>query len=130
MLPNFHRQKYQEFSEIIQQLHHEVAHSNLDLAVLCPKIGELQQFFRQQILPLPEEDVESSYVSRVRSIRTEISKQMRLLEMDMMFLAGARQIATAQTRLLGICDRLQTLIQYCQAILQTPSSESPLEGGS
>jgi len=130
MLPNFHRLKYLEFSEIIQQLHAKAVKDNLDVALLRQKIGELQQLFRQQILPLPEEDVESTYVSRVRSIRTEISKQMRLLEMDMMFLAGARQSSTTQTRLLGICDRLQTLIQYCHAILQTPRSESEGEGGS
>lgn len=130
MLPNFHRQQYLVFSEQIQQVHSQAATSNLDLPTLRASVVNLQQFFRQQILPLKEEEIEDSYASRVRSIRTEMNKQIRLLEMDVTFLRGAKQSATVQTRLLAICDRLQTLIQYCQVMLQTTTSESSGEGGS
>jgi hypothetical protein len=47
-----------------------------------------------------------------------MSKQLRLLAIDVMFLQGARQASTAQTRLQTISDRLTTLIQYCDAIIQ------------
>jgi hypothetical protein len=130
MLPNFHRQQYLEFSERIQHLYSQARASNLDLASFRQQVAGLQQFFRQQILPLSEEDIEETYASRVRSIRTEMNKQMRLLEMDVTFLRSAKQTATTQARLLAICDRLQTLIQYSQVILPTPTSESPGEGGS
>jgi hypothetical protein len=54
----------------------------------------------------------------LQSYQTEISKQLRLLEIDVIFLQGARQASTARHRLDAIGDRLRTLIEYSNAILQ------------
>jgi hypothetical protein len=56
--------------------------------------------------------------SREQSYKTEINKQLRLLEVDMMFLQGAKQLTTLQSRLKNIEERIDTLIRYCQAITQ------------
>ncbi|MFO5470151.1 MAG: heterocyst frequency control protein PatD, partial [Dolichospermum sp.] len=56
--------------------------------------------------------------SREQSYKTEINKQLRLLEVDMMFLQGAKQLTTLQSRLKTIEERIDTLIRYCQAIIQ------------
>ncbi|MBW4584846.1 heterocyst frequency control protein PatD [Aetokthonos hydrillicola Thurmond2011] len=81
----------------------------------------LQQFFQQQIVPL--EDTASPDMEREQSYRTEMSKQLRLLEIDVMFFQAARQASTAKVRIDAIIDRLTTLINYCNAIIEPKGEE-------
>ncbi|MGK7891558.1 MAG: heterocyst frequency control protein PatD [Leptolyngbyaceae cyanobacterium] len=65
--------------------------------------------------------------SRWQSLCTEIHKQLRLAEMDVQFWAAARQSKTALRRGQQLCDRLSTLINYCDAgikLNQQSSSEA------
>jgi hypothetical protein len=110
MYPNC--DKYQELAIFLDQLQTDVTTNKLDVKELQQNLAQLQQFFVQEIAPLPD------ISSREQSYRTEISKQLRLLAVDVMFLQGARQLTTAEMRLKTIGDRLMTLSQYCQAILQ------------
>jgi hypothetical protein len=110
MSPNL--EKYQEFATLLEQVRSDVTKTQLDAPILRQRLSALQQWFIQQIVPLA--DVEY----REQSYQTEMSKQLRLLEIDVMFFQGAKQSATAQARLKTISDRLTTLIQYCYAILQ------------
>jgi hypothetical protein len=106
-------EKYQALATLLEELRLDVTTTQLDTPdELRQRLAALQQMYQQQIVPLTEED------SRVQSYRTEISKQLRLLEIDVMFFQGARQASTVKTRLQTIGDRLTTLIQYCDAILQ------------
>ncbi|AFY32717.1 heterocyst frequency control protein PatD [Calothrix sp. PCC 7507] len=109
---SLNREKYQALANLLGQLHSDATNNLLEAATLRSRLASLQQFFGQQIAPLTEVE------SREQSYRTEISKQLRLLEIDVMFFQGARQQSTAQARLETICDRLTTLVQYCDAILQ------------
>lgn len=105
--------KYQALATSLEELRLDVTTTQLSTPDnLRQRLAVLQQMFQQQIVPLTEED------SRVQSYRTEISKQLRLLEIDVMFFQGARQASTAKARIQTISDRLSTLIQYCDAILQ------------
>ncbi|MEW6499063.1 MAG: heterocyst frequency control protein PatD [Cyanobacteriota bacterium] len=45
-------------------------------------------------------------------------KQMRLLQTDVMLLLSSRRSATSQRRTSEVRNRLNTLIQYCEALLQ------------
>ncbi|MBH8574421.1 heterocyst frequency control protein PatD [Nostocaceae cyanobacterium CENA369] len=106
-------EKYQALATLLEELRLDVTTTQLNTPdELRQRLAALQQMYQQQIVPLTEED------SRVQSYRTEISKQLRLLEIDVMFFQGARQASTVKTRLQTIGDRLTTLIQYCDAILQ------------
>jgi hypothetical protein len=105
-------QEYQVLATLLEQLRADASTNQLDAPALRQRFASLQELFRQQIVPLGDGN------SRVQSLRTEISKQLRLLEVDVMFFQGARQASTAQARIQTICDRLTTLIQYCAAILQ------------
>ncbi|MBW4646975.1 MAG: heterocyst frequency control protein PatD [Goleter apudmare HA4340-LM2] len=109
---SLNREKYQALADLLKQLHSDATKNQLDVAQLRQRLASLQQFFGQEIAPLAEVD------SREQSYRTEISKQLRLLEIDVMFLQGARQQSTAQGRRQTISDRLTTLMQYCDTILQ------------
>lgn len=113
MLPNFHSQRYQEFAQALEQMQQTIsAANNLDKSKLNRDVLKLQQFFQQQILSLEVEE------SRIRSYQTEVNKQLRLLSMDIQFLQAARQSQTVEERIKQIFDRLQTLIGYCNAIVQ------------
>jgi hypothetical protein len=110
MFHNF--DKYQELVTLIDQFQADVTTGITEASQLRPNLVQLLEFFRGQIVPLADTDAQE------RSYRTEISKQLRLLEVDVMFLQGSRQPATAQTRLRSIVERLNTLERYCQTILQ------------
>ncbi|BAZ50752.1 hypothetical protein NIES4103_33690 [Nostoc sp. NIES-4103] len=114
---SLNRQKYQDLATLLKELRLDATSTQIDAPELRQRLASLQQMFQQQIVPLADED------SRVLSYRTEISKQLRLLEIDIMFFQGARQVATAKTRLETIGDRLSTLIGYCDAILQQEDKE-------
>ncbi|RAM51495.1 MAG: hypothetical protein C6Y22_11290 [Hapalosiphonaceae cyanobacterium JJU2] len=107
------QERYHTFVVLLEQLRSQTATHQIDAQQLRQHLLSLQQFFQQDILPLAEEK------TRELSYRTEISKQLRLLEIDIMFFQGARQAATAVDRLKTISDRLTIIIEYCQAILQS-----------
>ncbi|MBD2437454.1 heterocyst frequency control protein PatD [Nostoc sp. FACHB-110] len=105
-------EKYQALVDLLVQLRSDVTATETDTALLKQRVAQLQPLFQRDIVPLAVQD------SKEQSYRTEISKQLRLLEIDVMFFQGSRQAATAQVRLKNIGDRLTTLLQYCHAILQ------------
>jgi len=110
--------KYHVFACLLAQLHSDVISTPLDASQLRQRTASLQQFFQQQIVPLADVDTDSPDSGRVQSYRTEMSKQLRLLEIDVMFFQAARQASTAKQRVDAISNRLTTLIEYCNAIVQ------------
>ncbi|NJR50575.1 MAG: heterocyst frequency control protein PatD [Leptolyngbyaceae cyanobacterium CSU_1_3] len=119
MLPQSHSQQYQEFQQILQQLEQFVDRPTCDRAVLKSKILETQEFFHKQIKSLDIEALEAEMAYRSRSLQVEMDKQLRLLNMEVMFLQTARQLATSQHRLSQIKERLRTLGEYCGVMLST-----------
>ncbi len=112
------REKYYSFATALKQLHSDVATTRTDASELRQRVASLQESFQQHIVCLVNEDTDNNNEGRLQSYLTEMSKQLRLLEMDVMFFQGARQASTAKGRLDAIGDRLKTLIDYCNAILQ------------
>lgn len=119
MLPNLYRQRYQKFFELLERLQQTVVQSEPDAQGLRQNFLEAQQFFQQQIVSLDASDLDPADEPRVRSYQTEMSKQLQLLGMDVMFLQAARQQQTAKTRKTQLTQRLQTLIGYCNTVLLT-----------
>ncbi|ARV60481.1 hypothetical protein BZZ01_19230 [Nostocales cyanobacterium HT-58-2] len=112
------REKYHALKILLKQLHSDITTTKVEASQLRQSMTSLQEFFQQQIVPLVYKDTDSFDESRFQSYQTEISKQLHLLEIDVMFFQGARQAFTAKNRLDAIGDRLTTLIEYCNAILQ------------
>ena len=76
----------------------------------------------QQLQPLLQADetadqASESFIAQAQPLQTEINKQLRLLETDLIFLKAARQPATLQQRHQQIQTRLTLLLRYCEAIL-------------
>jgi hypothetical protein len=106
---SLNKDHYQVLVSLLEQFRSQC--TLLNATELRQRLASLKQFFVQQIVPLSEQD------SREQSYRTEMSKQLRLLEIDIMFFQGARQKATLEARRQTMSDRLTTLIGYCDAIL-------------
>lgn len=118
MLPKLHRQRYQEFKQALEQMQQVAAGTQPDAPRLRQSFLLAQQFFQQQIVSLDPSDLEPDSEPRVRSYQTEMSKQLRLLEMDVTFLQAARQPETAKARQLQLEHRIQTLQGYCDTLVQ------------
>ena len=73
----------------------------------------------QQLLQADEtaDQASESFIAQAQPLQTEINKQLRLLETDLIFLKAARQPATLQQRHQQIQTRLTLLLRYCEAIL-------------
>jgi hypothetical protein len=117
MLPLLHRQQYERFKQILEQVSQMSSHTSCDGSVLKPKLTELQQFFQDQILSLNADELDSEVEHQVQSYQVEMNKQLRLLGMDVLFLQAAQQAATTKQRRSQVNDRLKTLIRYCEAVL-------------
>lgn len=113
--------KYNTLIVLLRHLGVDVSINELSVQELRRDIRILQQFFQEQIVPL---DSDEWYE---RSYRTEISKQLRLLDIDILFLQGAKQQSTVETRLRGISDRISILTGYCQAVLDGKPGDTSQE---
>ncbi|HEY9794227.1 MAG TPA: heterocyst frequency control protein PatD [Leptolyngbyaceae cyanobacterium] len=118
MLQLSHRQGYQEFQQALEHMRKRAAATELDEVALQENFQDVQQLFQSKIASLSVNDLLPDYESRWQSIQTEIYKQMRLLGTDVMLLQASRSSATSHTRQAGLCDRINTLIHYCEALLQ------------
>ncbi len=119
MLPQLHCQRYQAFKQALKQLQASLIQLETGLdAELMTNFLQVQHFFLQQVITLSPDLLSPALESRVRSCQTEIHKQLRLLGTDFTFLQAAQQATTRNQRQVQIGDRLQTLIGYCDALLQ------------
>lgn len=87
------------------------------VADLRSLFNRLQTQFQQQVLTLDLSGLEGAIAAQVTSLHTEMAKQLRLLNMDLMFLQTARQPETVRQRTEQIGDRLRLLMRYCDAVL-------------
>lgn len=118
MFPSIHQQRYQEFQQALKQLRETATTPVLEVTELQERFQEIQQLFQSQIASLSSDEIAPDYVSRWQSFQTEIYKQMRLLQTDLMMLQASRSPATSRSRASSVNDRINTLIQYCEALLQ------------
>ena len=118
-------EKYHLFANLLVQMREELARPQaVDTQKLRQTLISLKEFFREEILSAKTDMVDDSSQTREQSYLTEISKQMRLLEMDITFFQGARQAATRQNRINSMCERLNILIKYCHDLTQKPEKEN------
>lgn len=122
MLPARYLQDYKDLQQAVQQLQQQcnfqptMQPSGLQ-AEARSHLQQVQQLF-QQILNLPWDELDPPMAAPAQAINIEINKQLRLLNMDLMFLSSARQAVTATQRQQQLLDRLTLLLRYCEAILQ------------
>lgn len=127
MLPSSYRQQYQEFLAALTDLLHTTKADHPEQAQLKEKFQKVQQGFQEQIARLSGDGLDPAVAPRWQSLQTEIHRQMRLLEMDLIFLQASRQSATAQTRQAAMNNRIKTLIGYCEGIMGLGTVSASIE---
>ncbi len=88
---------------------------------LAPAWAAVQRHYQQQVKSW-EGASAPRQAALLQSVQTEMRKQMRLLQTDLLFLQSARQAATRQQRYQQIGDRLRLLADYCQGLRQILSA--------
>lgn len=117
--------RYQQLQSQLQQLH-------IDLPNLAhqkgqtPQRGQALLHFWQQQLATESGDIlpETAYPSW-RSLQTELHRELRLINVDLMFLENSRTAAMKDQKRQEIGDRLTRLEQYCAQILQLIDGDKP-----
>lgn len=120
MSSDSYRQCYEGLQAQLEGLLHTITQPDESNVSLSAALKELQAYFQREVMALEVDALAADKTSQVLSHRTEMHKQLRLLKMDAMFLQAARQSATTQQRLKQVRERLQLLLEGCQAILSGP----------
>jgi hypothetical protein len=117
MLPEAYHQHYQSLRQSLQRMREAVVSVPVAGSALQEKFQTAQRY-QQLLTDLDLEGLNPAVMAKVRSYQTEINKQLRLLGTDVMFLRTARQAATLSQRQTQMSDRIDTLIRYCNALLE------------
>jgi hypothetical protein len=79
------------------------------------------EFFESEILDR-ELELAEPLAGKMRSYLTESHRLLRLLPMDAMFMAAARNPTTLQQRRRAYQEKLTLLLEYCQAAMASLQS--------
>lgn len=123
MLTDFNVEIILQFQHRLKRLQTELESATTPHEAFPSQWHEIQETFEQQIMTLTPSASTANFLAIWQSYLTEMHRQMRLIAIDLRFLKAARQTTTAQTRRKQTRERLQILIQYCDAILTKLSSE-------
>ncbi len=105
-----HKKAYQEFLNLLEDFQRQLNSS--DKTIPQEIWYNLQQFFQQKLFPLTDDNLDQSIIQQWRSLQTEIQREFRLLNTDMLFLGASRQTKTKEVRLQSIRDRITRLVKF------------------
>jgi hypothetical protein len=111
MLPT---QQILMWQQLFTQLTNLPSNSIPDLKIQLDLAIEL---FESQILTQSIDSLPDPIAGKMRSYLTESHRLLRLLPMDVMFIAAARNPNTIQQRQQAYQGKLDLLLQYCQAVI-------------
>jgi hypothetical protein len=77
------------------------------------------EFFESQILPQDLDSLPDPIAGKMRSYLTESHRLLRLLPIDLTFIAAARNPTTLQQRRQAYQEKLDLLLKYCQAVIES-----------
>ena len=117
MLPTEQILSWQQLSTLLSSL--------LSDTVLDPKVSLTQaiELFESKIITQDFDGLPDPIAGKMRSYVTESHRLLRLLSMDIMLLATARNPATISQRRQAYQDKLQLIFQYCQAVVDTGAED-------
>ncbi len=79
-------------------------------------LSQTIDFFESEILTQDIDSLPAPIAGKMRSYLTESHRLLRLLSIDLMLIAAARNPTTIQQRRQAYQDKLNLLLQYCQAV--------------
>jgi hypothetical protein len=88
------------------------------------QLTSLQATFRETVARIDLTDIPPPANHRLQSLQVEITKELRLLQVDLLFLQTAKQPETVAHRQRQMQNRFGTLLRYC-AIVLSPETLTP-----
>jgi hypothetical protein len=117
--------QYQIFQAAVAKLAKDLTPTtDLSPSDLKRPLTSLQATFSQTIEQIDLANIPPPANHRLQSLQVEIAKELRLLQVDMLFLQTAKQPETVAHRQQQIQNRLGTLLRYC-AIVLAPETLTP-----
>ncbi len=86
---------------------------------------QLAALWQTELVHWEGQGLSSEQYGRWRSLHTEIHRELRLLNVDLLFLQSSRSLAGVQQKQQQIGDRLRKLLQYCDLILNLEPNDIP-----
>lgn len=83
------------------------------------------EWFESQILTQNIDSLPDPIAGKMRSSLTESHRLLRLLPIDVMFITAARNPITLQQRHQAYHQKLDLLLQYCQAVISSFQPQTP-----
>lgn len=117
MIPESYSHSYRKFQQLLEQFKVVCCESSSGGSPIYSAFQSVQQEF-QSILDRGLDELDPAQAASIQAYYTEINKQLRLLSVDVMFLQASRQSATSQQRQRQMGDRVERLLQYCEALLE------------
>jgi hypothetical protein len=111
MLPSKQILLWQQLFNLLSSLP-EPEDSNLKTS-----LSKAIELFESEILAQSLDELPDPIAGKMRSYLTESHRLLRLLSMDAIFIAAARNPATAQQRHQAYRDKLNLLCRYCQDVV-------------
>jgi len=129
MLPPTQYSKYVVLQGLLQTLKTAIPSSNQSVSQsgksldpvpqsLLDAVQSAQDFSQTRLITMDLSDLAPDQRAQIQGVHTEISKQFRLLGMDISFLLVARSSATQQEKQAQIRDRVERLCRYCEILLE------------
>lgn len=117
--------RYQQLKSQLQQLRTDLP-SLGEQKGQAPQRGQaLLQFWQQQFATESGEILPETAYPSWRSLQTELHRELRLINVDLMFLENSHVAVTKDQKRREIGDRLTRLEQYCTQILSLIDGDKP-----
>jgi hypothetical protein len=113
--------QYQIFQTAVAKLAKDLTPpTELSAADLKSHLTDLQTTFSQTIARIDLAPIPPPANHRLQSLQVEIAKELRLLQVDSLFLQTAKQPETVAQRQQQMQGRLGSLLRYCAIVLSPP----------
>ena len=119
-----HKKAYREFLNLLEEFQRQLNSS--DKTIPQEIWDNLQQFCQQKLFTLTGDNLDQSIIQQWRSLQTELQREFRLLNTDILFFAASRQTKTKEVRLKSIGDRVTRLAQFSTMAKDLISSSNRL----
>lgn len=120
MLPIIHMNGYQNFLTTLIELEIKLKPAIAQALPTNVKTfwQEVYKYFQTNLANCLDQEIETEIYHQWISLHTEIKREARLLNTDLLFWQSSRQPKTQLARQTSCWQRSQKLIKYCQMILE------------
>lgn len=120
MLPIIHMNGYQNFLTILVELEIQLKPAIAQTLPSPVKTSwqKAYQYFQANLENCLDPEIEIKIYQRWTSLQTEIHREVRLLNTDLLFWQSSRQSQTQLAKQTSCWQRSQKIIKYCQMILE------------